>query len=509
MKILLLLLIGLIFSTKALAQSGCTDPAADNYNPNATTDNGSCTYSYTLTNPKTLPASLNESSGLIYTDGQLWTLNDSGEPPAVYNKIYRISETDGSILQTVEISNATNIDWEALTADANYFYIGDFGNNADGARPDLKIYRVSKAAISSGAAISVTADIINFSYQDQGTPVPTGGNKTKFDCEAFLVKDNQLHLFTKDWVTYKTVHYTLPATPGTHTAERKEELAVNGLITDAHISTTNVNEIVLIGYGGNLLSLFMWVVWDYPDNKFFSGNKRRINLGFSIDKGQLEGVTFTTNGNGYISSERIDRSGFIVAPRLYPFSTINWVPLPVTLVNFTAAYKHPGVMLSWQTASEQNNAFFTVERSTDAVHFKEIGQKKGAGNSEVLRQYSFTDPQPITGINYYRLKQTDINGTISYSPVKSVTVASPKFNFKIYPVPALKGKPLQLEYNNRDTLPARITLTGTDGKVWLTKQTTANHAATESLPTEKLQTGLYFLQVINKHHAFTAKVIIQ
>lgn len=503
-----MLLIGLLFSTKALAQSGCTDPAADNYNPTATTDNGSCTYSYTLTNPKTLPASLNENSGLIYTDNQLWTLNDSGSEA----KIYKISEADGSILQTITVDNATNTDWEALTADANYFYIGDFGNNTNGARTDLKIYRIDKAAINSGADISVTADIIKFSYQDQGTPVPTGGNNTKFDCEAFLVKDNQLHLFTKDWVTYKTVHYTLPVTPGTHTAQRIEELTVNGLITDAHIFAANTNEIVLIGYSANLRQLFMWLLFDYAGNNFFSGNKRRIELGSAL-QGQIEGVTFTNNGYGYISSERINQIIFgvpiEVPPNLYSFSTTNWVPLPVTLVKFTAAYKHPGVMLSWQTASEQNNAFFIVERSTDAVHFKEISRRKGAGDSKVLQHYSFTDPQPRVGINYYRLKQTDINGNFAYSPVKSVTVGSPKFNFRIYPVPTLKGKPLQLEYNNPDTSPANITLTGTDGKVWLTKQTAANQYITESLPTEKLQTGLYFLQVIDKHHAFTAKVIIQ
>ena len=235
-------------------------------------------YLFTLANPITLPASLNENSGLIYTNGQLWTHNDSGGSAA----IYRISETDGSILQTVTLTNATNTDWEAITADANYFYIGDFGNNTTGSRTDLKIYRVSKAAIGAGADISVSGDIINFSYPDQVNPVPTGANNTKFDCEAFLVKDNQLHLFTKDWVDHKTVHYTLPVTPGTYIAQRKEEFAVNGLITDATISVTNANEIVLIGYTKDLFNLFIWVLWDYTGDNFFSGNKRRVGLGSSI-----------------------------------------------------------------------------------------------------------------------------------------------------------------------------------------------------------------------------------
>lgn len=197
--LLITLLTGSVF--QVFGQFGCTDPQATNYNAFAISNDGSCTYATTsmsLTNPRNLPDMVKETSGLAYTDGKLWTLNDSGNEAA----IYRISETNGSILQTVTITNATNVDWEDIAADANYLYIGDFGNNTHGNRDDLKIYRINKHTIGNGPAVNVTADIIDFSYSDQD-PLnlpPSESNNTEFDCEAFFVKDNLLHLFTKDWV---------------------------------------------------------------------------------------------------------------------------------------------------------------------------------------------------------------------------------------------------------------------------------------------------------------------
>ena len=226
-------------------------------------------------------------------------------------------------------------------------------------------------------------------------------------------------------------------------------------------------------------------------------------------QGQIEGVTFTTNGNGYISSERIDRSGFVVPPRLYTFSTTDWVPLPVTLVKFTAVYKKPGVVLSWQTASEKDNAYFAVERSVDAIHFAEIGRQKGAGDSGILKNYSFSDPLPSSGINYYRLKQTDFNGSFTYSPVRAVTITQEKFNLKIFPVPTESGQPIQFKFIKDNTSAAKITLTGMDGKVWLKKETAGAIRTIDSLPTHTLQKGMYLLKITDQLHAYTTKVLIK
>ena len=92
-------------------------------------------------------------------------------------------------------------------------------------------------------------------------------------------------------------------------------------------------------------------------------------------------------------------------------------PLPVELLSFTALPVEDGIKLDWQTASEINNDFFTLFRSRNGVDFTSIGTKQGAGNSNLLLSYSYTDQDPLNGINYYQLKQTDFDGSTSYSQI--------------------------------------------------------------------------------------------
>src|SRR5258706_9334536 len=112
-------------------------------------------------------------------------------------------------------------------------------------------------------------------------------------------------------------------------------------------------------------------------------------------------------------------------------------PLPIALLTLTASLENTGVSVNWQTASEINNDHFEIERSRDGEHFEKIGIKTGAGNSTVNLFYSQYDPNPYSGINYYRLKQVDFDGTFSYSD-KVYVVVNPEAGMVImYPTPAL------------------------------------------------------------------------
>jgi Secretion system C-terminal sorting domain len=102
------------------------------------------------------------------------------------------------------------------------------------------------------------------------------------------------------------------------------------------------------------------------------------------------------------------------------FSMTSEVPLPITLTEFWIERSQSHIALSFTTATELNNSHFDIERSNDGRNFTKIGEVKGAGNSQVLQQYSFTDETPRNGINYYRLKQVDFDGQFTYSAVRSV-----------------------------------------------------------------------------------------
>jgi hypothetical protein len=96
-------------------------------------------------------------------------------------------------------------------------------------------------------------------------------------------------------------------------------------------------------------------------------------------------------------------------------------PLPVTLLYFTAKKNTvSSALLNWKTSQEINSASFDVERSFDAIFFTKIGLVHAAGNSLIPVEYFFTDNNPVKGMNYYRLKQIDVDGRSVYSPARVV-----------------------------------------------------------------------------------------
>lgn len=95
-------------------------------------------------------------------------------------------------------------------------------------------------------------------------------------------------------------------------------------------------------------------------------------------------------------------------------------PLPITLLNFDARPNGRVVDLLWRTASEKDNDHFTVERSTDGMQFADLLRIPGAGNSSQLLEYADVDEQPLSGLSYYRLRQTDFDGTMTWSPIAAV-----------------------------------------------------------------------------------------
>ncbi|MHA4739551.1 fibronectin type III domain-containing protein [Dyadobacter sp. MSC1_007] len=114
-------------------------------------------------------------------------------------------------------------------------------------------------------------------------------------------------------------------------------------------------------------------------------------------------------------------------------------PLPVRLVRFDAAQDRDAITLSWTTASESGSAGFEVEAASDAAHWNTIGFVASAGsegNSAGVLHYNFRDNNPIAGINYYRLKQIDLNGDNEYSRIENVHFSMKKLLF-VYPNPVV------------------------------------------------------------------------
>ena len=99
-------------------------------------------------------------------------------------------------------------------------------------------------------------------------------------------------------------------------------------------------------------------------------------------------------------------------------------PLPIELIFFKATPSGNGVDLLWATASETDNDFFTIERTSDLVEWEIVTTVAGAGNSEERIDYMARDEVPFEGVSFYRLKQTDFDGLFSYSSIERVIFTS-------------------------------------------------------------------------------------
>lgn len=306
---LISLFVLLVFQNSVLSQLGCTDPLATNFDPVALENDGSCEYQETtiaaeeLVNP--MPIDLFEQSGMIKFDEKLWIHLDGGNSEEIF--LWDIDNFE--IEQSLVLQNVVNTDWEDIAQDETHIYIGDFGNNF-GDRTDLKIYKIEKADLLDSDPEDIQPEIINFSYPEQ-TDFSVQNMAHDFDCEAMIVRDNDIWLFTKQWVGNETDVYKLPKIPGTYNAELMGSLPVQGLIAGADHDTIH-DIVVLVGYEllPNVQS-FSFMLWDFEQDDLLSGNKRKFSIDWTFS--QMESIAYDGAAEWYVGNEY-----FEIGPVAFP-----------------------------------------------------------------------------------------------------------------------------------------------------------------------------------------------
>jgi hypothetical protein len=162
--------------------------------------------------------------------------------------------------------------------------------------------------------------------------------------------------------------------------------------------------------------------------------------------------------------------------------------LPVSWLSFDAEKQSDRVLLNWSTASEQNTKDFEVLHSTDANNWTTLGTRLAAGNSNTIRQYSFTHSSPLKNsvYNYYRIKQNDLDGQFSYSKIVSIIYNEPGADIMAYPNPASDKVTV---FTSTDEDVRLVNLAGSI--VWRAKLTAGRHEVNVA----HLPRGVYMLQV--------------
>lgn len=197
-------------------------------------------------------------------------------------------------------------------------------------------------------------------------------------------------------------------------------------------------------------------------------------------------------GNGGFTATTITTAA---AQTVYgPYTLGSVTPLPVELVNFTAKYNGKTVDLNWITASEINNDFFTVERTKDGKEFSMIVKIPGAGNSTTINYYEASDDAPLNGLSYYRLMQTDFDGTNSTGKLVPIKINENDFGIAyLYPDNNLNEINIQLE-----NITGKINAEVIDvlGRTVISQEFySSNETSFLILHTPYLNSGIYILRI--------------
>jgi len=321
---------------------------ASNYDSNALQNDGSCLYPETNVSAQILddlPSELPECSGMVGYENYWIAINDSGGG----NDIFLLDRSTGSYIRKIEILDATNVDWESLTIFENNLYIGDTGNN-NGNRTNLGVYKISLDELGQD---EISSEFFAYKYEDQ-TDFSPEPEEHPFDCESIIVDENGIHFFTKGWNFGLIGHYLLDISLGNENAVKIDEINLNGLVTGA-----NLDEDGTLGFTGTDGNAFLWLFYDYQPGSFFSGNKRKIGIGFL---GQNESLFLDENQTAWITSEDSFQPG-----KIYFLDYATWIvssQIDIPSINNFEIFPNPFIdnfSIHWK---EKNSARYTLKTLT-------------------------------------------------------------------------------------------------------------------------------------------------
>jgi hypothetical protein len=188
--------------------------------------------------------------------------------------------------------------------------------------------------------------------------------------------------------------------------------------------------------------------------------------------------------------------------------------LPIELVYFTGSLSENNtIKLIWQTATENNNNYFEVERSNDGVTFEVINKTQSKslnGNSEQILNYEIYDLSPQNGINYYRLKQVDFNAMFTYSQIQSIDFKSSKeFSFIVFPN-LNDGNTFNIKFEGSNKSEVLVVVYDISGKEFFSKVLTSKESDNSIYsinPLTKLASGIYMITA-RSNQSFSSKRLI-
>lgn len=256
-------------------------------------------------------------------------------------------------------------------------------------------------------------------------------------------------------------------------------------------------------------NLWTWISGDSSINKngtagnkgvFSPANKpgtRSASVAWKDKTGNfwlMGGTGYGTKGSGFLND-------------LWKFTPAS-LALPVKFISFTAAPQNSTIVLNWQTAEEQQCAYYAIQRSHDGVSYDSIGTITATNNGIPVNNYIFTDHHPFPDVNYYRIRQVDEDGRYTYSIVRKVMINSAGFSYALGQNPVTNELKINLESNQ--SLQLQLEVRDAAGHLLIHQnQPIARGNIMHVIPVKQLAAGVYFLTVNSGKTSITKKFIKQ
>ena len=455
----------------------------------------------------------NESGSSFQIDGQLnikgnWT-NNATASVALAGATTGTVEFQGSAAQTIGGTSSTI--FEGLTV-----------NNAAGVNLSTNQEVNTQLTFSGGKLITSSANLLTLN--DNATS--SAGSATSFVDGPMRKIGNDAFVFPLgDGTRWARLGITAPTTITTqYTAQYfANNPTTDGYNSASRIGLTNVSiiEYWTLDQAVNDDDVQVTLYWE--DNDFSQildcdgvpDDLRLAHWNGTAWEMNIDGVVLTGTCTGGSSGTMQSSAS---QPTYSPFtfgSKTGSNPLPIELLFFDAQMNGKVVDIFWSTSTEINNDYFTVERSPDAVVFSELAKVKGAGNSSQTLHYNAVDANPLSGISYYRLKQTDFDGNYTYSNIVAIEQSTDDIlgiNFSVFPNPS-NGKFIGLRSNINYLPKTEIVIVVVDifgrklySKVLFTDEKGAYFTAIDTY--NNIPAGIYFVIGSSDNNVYRQKLII-
>lgn len=245
---------------------------------------------------------------------------------------------------------------------------------------------------------------------------------------------------------------------------------------------------------------------------FNVGNELTLNGTFTVTDNSIpsngDQITIATAGSTITSSfSNLESNNWFAnynLPNAGEFTISYLSTLPVELINFRGQYVEEEIQIDWQTASEQNNKGFLLQRSRNVIDWENLSFVEGMGTTSELQHYTYIDRYPLIGINYYRLKQIDFDEHYEFSEIINVNNAFQSSEIIIFPNPT--SDVLHVDLSTLLEQTTTIQLINNFGQVVFE---TKREEQSFPLDLSSYPSGPYHLQFIQNQRRISKKIFIQ